>query len=168
MRLRNVCVQAPVQLTNAANGNGVCGTSVILSIPVPVLAAFYVSKQTENLANGVCPGTHGDARDSFASSSKPVVLRRQPGWRDDQAAQLVEFAVSLPLLVLFVVGIFDFSNAFTLKQKLTNVARDAARAAAAEPSSDLQSALPRCRSWMHFKTSTTTYWPITSATAASP
>ena len=65
-----------------------------------------------------------------------------PGWRDDQAAQLVEFAVSLPLLVLFVVGIFDFSNAFTLKQKLTNVARDAARAAAAEPASDLQSTIP--------------------------
>ena len=62
-----------------------------------------------------------------------------PGWRDDRAAQLVEFAVSLPLLVVFVVGIFDFSNAFTLKQKLTNVAREAARAAAAEPSSDLQS-----------------------------
>src|SRR6266496_1483667 len=64
------------------------------------------------------------------------------GWRDDRAAQLVEFAVSLPLLVLFVVGIFDFSNAFTLKQKLTNVARDAARTAAAEPSTDLQTALP--------------------------
>jgi Flp pilus assembly protein TadG len=51
----------------------------------------------------------------------------------------VEFAVALPLLVFFVVGIFDFSNAFTLKQKLTNVARDAARAAAADPANDLQS-----------------------------
>ena len=60
-----------------------------------------------------------------------------PGWSDDRAAQLVEFAVSLPLLVVFVVGIFDFSNAFTLKQKLTNVARDAARAAAADPANDL-------------------------------
>lgn len=68
--------------------------------------------------------------------------RIKSAWRNDDAAQLVEFAVSLPLLVLFVVGIFDFSNAFTLKQKLTNVARDAARTAAAEPSSDLQSALP--------------------------
>jgi len=29
--------------------------------------------------------------------------------RKDRAAQLVEFAVSLPLLVLFVVVIFDFS-----------------------------------------------------------
>ncbi len=60
-------------------------------------------------------------------------------WRDERAAQLVEFAVSLPLLVVFVVGIFDFSNAFTLKQKLTNIARDAARIAAADPASDLAS-----------------------------
>lgn len=58
-------------------------------------------------------------------------------WREERAAQLVEFAVSLPLLVVFVVGIFDFSNAFTMKQKFTNVARDAARAAAADPASDL-------------------------------
>jgi len=60
-----------------------------------------------------------------------------PAWRDDRAAQIVEFAVALPLLVLFVVGIFDFSGAFTLRQKLTNVARDAARAAASGPASDI-------------------------------
>jgi len=64
------------------------------------------------------------------------------GLHDEAAAQLVEFALTLPLLVVFVVGIFDFSGAFTLKQKLTNVARDAARAAAADPASDLQSAPP--------------------------
>jgi len=58
-------------------------------------------------------------------------------WRDDRAAQLVEFAVALPLLVVFVVGIFDFSSAYTLKQKLTNVARDAARVAAADPANDV-------------------------------
>jgi Flp pilus assembly protein TadG len=63
-------------------------------------------------------------------------------WRDDSAAQIVEFAVSLPLLVVFVVGIFDFSNAFTLKQKLTNAVRDGARVAAADPASDLSSAAP--------------------------
>jgi Flp pilus assembly protein TadG len=61
--------------------------------------------------------------------------------REDRAAQILEFALALPLLVVFVVGIFDFSSAFTLKQKLTNVARDAARAAAADPSSDLQGGL---------------------------
>ena len=58
-------------------------------------------------------------------------------WRDDRAAQMVEFAVTLPLLVVFVVGIFDFSGAFTLKQKLTTLARDAARGAAAGPASDV-------------------------------
>jgi TadE-like protein len=60
-------------------------------------------------------------------------------WHDDGGAQLVEFAVALPLLVLFVVGIFDFSNAFTFKQKLTNIARDGARVAVASPANDLQS-----------------------------
>jgi len=55
----------------------------------------------------------------------------------DQGAQIVEFAVALPLLVVFVVGIFDFSNAFTLKQRLTNIARDAARASAIDPSADV-------------------------------
>lgn len=59
-------------------------------------------------------------------------------WRDDRASQLVEFAVALPLLVVFVVGIFDFSGAFTLKQKLTNAARDGARVAAADPTNDLK------------------------------
>lgn len=56
---------------------------------------------------------------------------------DERASQMVEFAVALPLLVVFVVGIFDFSGAFTIKQKLTNLARDAARASAAEPGTDL-------------------------------
>lgn len=70
-----------------------------------------------------------------------VYLRaRESLWRDENAAQLVEFAVALPLLVMFVVGIFDFSSAFTFKQKLTAIARDAALIAAIDPSSDVQSA----------------------------
>jgi len=66
--------------------------------------------------------------------------------RGERAAQIVEFAVALPLLVVFVVGIFDFSSAFTLKQRLTNIARDAARAAAVDSASDLlkpSNALPQ-------------------------
>jgi Flp pilus assembly protein TadG len=59
-----------------------------------------------------------------------------------EATQLVEFAVSLPLLVVFVVGIFDFSSAFTLKQKLTNTARDAARSAASLSNTDLSANPP--------------------------
>jgi Flp pilus assembly protein TadG len=65
--------------------------------------------------------------------------RAKPGrlWRDDCASQIVEFALSLPLLVFLVVGIFDFSNALTLKQRLTNAAREAARVAASDPATDL-------------------------------
>jgi len=56
---------------------------------------------------------------------------------DERAAQIAEFALSLPLLVVFVVGIFDFSGALALKQKLTNAAREGARVAAADPANDL-------------------------------
>jgi Flp pilus assembly protein TadG len=55
----------------------------------------------------------------------------------EQASQIAEFAVSLPLLVVMVVGIFDFSGAFSLKQKLANAAREGARAAAADPANDV-------------------------------
>jgi Flp pilus assembly protein TadG len=55
----------------------------------------------------------------------------------ERASQIVEFAVSLPVLVLFVVGIFDFSGALALKHKLTNAARESARVAAADPSNDM-------------------------------
>lgn len=58
-------------------------------------------------------------------------------WKDECAAQIVEFAISMPLLMLFVVGIFDFSNAVSLKQKLTNAARECARVAASDPADDL-------------------------------
>lgn len=64
-------------------------------------------------------------------------LKLRGAWADQRASQIVEFALSLPLLVLFVVGIFDFSGAISLKQKLTNAAREAARVAAADPANDL-------------------------------
>jgi TadE-like protein len=83
-------------------------------------------------------GSNGDALIDFTHLRSRLGELARFG-RGDRGAQLVEFAVSLPLLVLFVVGIFDFSNAFTLKQKLTNAARDAARVAAGEPATDLQS-----------------------------
>lgn len=52
----------------------------------------------------------------------------------------MEFAVALPLLIVFIVGIFDFGNAFDVKQKLNNAARDAARLGSSLPTSDLTSA----------------------------
>jgi hypothetical protein len=64
-----------------------------------------------------------------------------PSWRSvasSQASQLVEFAVALPLLVVLVVGIFDFGTALNLKHQLSNVADDAARFGASLPMSDLE------------------------------
>lgn len=56
---------------------------------------------------------------------------------DAAGAQLLEFAVALPLLVVFVVGIFDFGGAFNLKQMLNNIAREGARFASGMPTTDL-------------------------------
>ena len=47
--------------------------------------------------------------------------------RDTNGAALIEFAVALPLLVVLVVGIFDFGGAFNLKQELNNAVREGAR-----------------------------------------
>jgi len=44
-----------------------------------------------------------------------------------EASQLLEFAVALPLLVVLVVGIFDFGGAFNLKHQLGSAVRDGAR-----------------------------------------
>lgn len=60
----------------------------------------------------------------------------------DEGAQLVELAVILPLLMVIIVGIFDFSQAFNLKQKLGNASFQGARVGSSEPSVDLSQAVP--------------------------
>jgi Flp pilus assembly protein TadG len=62
--------------------------------------------------------------------------------RDANAAALVEFAVALPLLVVLVVGIFDFGGAFNLKQELNNAVREGARFASSQPPNDLSLGQP--------------------------
>ena len=57
--------------------------------------------------------------------------------RGTEAAALIEFAVALPLLVVLVVGIFDFGGAFNLKQELNNAVREGALFGAAQPTNDL-------------------------------
>jgi TadE-like protein len=56
-------------------------------------------------------------------------------------AQLVEFAVALPLLAVFVVGIFDFGEAFNVKQKLSDAVRTGARLGASQSTNDLPTSL---------------------------
>lgn len=62
------------------------------------------------------------------------------GWLKDQyGSALLEFAIVLPLLVVFVVGIYDFSGAFNQKQKIEQAAQEGAIIAGAQPTSDIQS-----------------------------
>jgi Flp pilus assembly protein TadG len=59
--------------------------------------------------------------------------------REEQGSALVEFAITLPLLVVFVVGIYDFSGAFNQKQKIEQATQEGAIIAGAQPMSDIQS-----------------------------
>jgi len=56
-----------------------------------------------------------------------------------KGSALVEFAISIPLLVVFVVGIFDFSGAFNQKQKIAQAAQEGAIVAGGQPTSDIYS-----------------------------
>ena len=57
---------------------------------------------------------------------------------DQRGQAILEFAITLPLLVVFVVGIYDFSGAFNEKQKIEQAAHVGAILAGAQPMSDIQ------------------------------
>ena len=61
---------------------------------------------------------------------------------ENEGAQIVELAVALPLLLVFVVGTYDFGQAFNLKEKLNFAARDAARFGSTQPTSDFSQSPP--------------------------
>jgi len=59
-----------------------------------------------------------------------------------EGSQIAEFAISLPLLMVLIVGIFDFGSAFTVKLKVSNAALEGARIASTLPITDLSQAQP--------------------------
>jgi Flp pilus assembly protein TadG len=61
---------------------------------------------------------------------------------DACGAQILEFAVALPLLVVFVVATYDFGQAFNTKEKLNFTTRDAARFSSTQPTNDLSQSAP--------------------------
>lgn len=63
-------------------------------------------------------------------------------WRHNHGTQVAELAVALPLLVVFVVGIYDFGAALDTKQKLANAVAEGARSGSLTPWSDLDTAVP--------------------------
>lgn len=50
--------------------------------------------------------------------------------RDERGAAVVEFALILPILVLFVFGIIEFGRAYSARIQLTAAVREGARAGA--------------------------------------
>jgi Flp pilus assembly protein TadG len=73
----------------------------------------------------------GIADESNNDMKISAVHRSGIGWlehlRETRGAQLLEFALVLPLLVVMAVGIIDFGGAYNVKHILTNSAREAAR-----------------------------------------
>jgi Flp pilus assembly protein TadG len=66
-----------------------------------------------------------------------AVSARMAAFAGDEGAEILEFAISLPLLLVVAVGVFDFGSAFTVKQKVGNVALQGARFASNQPTNDL-------------------------------
>ena len=58
-----------------------------------------------------------------------AALKRQRRWRSERGAELVEFALVFPLLLLVALGILDCGLLFQRYEVLTNAAREGARVA---------------------------------------
>ena len=103
------------------------------AIPIRVcLRAYRKLEMGSALAAGVRrPPNEGEP------VSLPPLAQRLSCLRGTEAAALIEFAVALPLLVVLIVGIFDFGGAFNLKQELNNAVREGARFASTQPTNDL-------------------------------
>lgn len=59
--------------------------------------------------------------------TRSTLLRRS--WRSDAGAELVEFALVLPVLLILIVGVADFALLFQSYLVTTNAAREGARLA---------------------------------------
>jgi Flp pilus assembly protein TadG len=82
----------------------------------------------------------------FSSSQKltaAFLTHLQTFVSDTRASQILEFAVSVPLLTVLMVGIIDFSSAFNLKHKLDIAVQEGARVGASQPLSDVTNAAPQ-------------------------
>ena len=76
-----------------------------------------------------------------------LVEHRQSNRRGERGAALVEAAITVPLILVLCVGIFEFGRAFQTWQVLTNAAREGARMVVV-PYADTTVAETRMRAYM--------------------
>ena len=60
-----------------------------------------------------------------------VAIARRKIWRDARGAELLEFALVLPVLMMLLLGIFWVARAYNLYETMTRAAREGARVAVA-------------------------------------
>jgi TadE-like protein len=99
------------------------------------LEAPRISGESRHEWNSCPSRKHLDRISSGASGTRALPFIENLA--DERGSALLEFALVLPLLVVFVVGIFDFSGAFNQKQKVAQAAQEGAILAAAQPMSDI-------------------------------
>lgn len=75
-------------------------------------------------------------------SSSVRALKFVMRMRETEAAELLEFALALPIILVMVVGLLDFAHAYSIKQKLANAAREGARVGASENRADTTTTNP--------------------------
>jgi len=68
--------------------------------------------------------------------------------RSETGTALIEAAITLPLLLLMSVGVFEFGRAYQTWQVITNAAREGARIAVL-PSATTSAVQQRVRDYMH-------------------
>ncbi|HEV2246799.1 MAG TPA: TadE/TadG family type IV pilus assembly protein [Terriglobia bacterium] len=70
----------------------------------------------------------------FRSPVSVVAIRFSTAFKNADGAELLEFALALPLILVMAVGLLDFARAYNIKQKLANAAREGVRYQATETS----------------------------------
>lgn len=105
------------------------------NLAIRIRVCLHACRKSLEMRSALAAGVRGSPADAEALA--PLLARCFSRFLDTQAAALIEFAVALPLLVVLVVGIFDFGGAFNLKQELSNAAREGARFAASQPTNDI-------------------------------
>lgn len=73
----------------------------------------------------------------FVSARRAGQVRTPRFFRRIEGSELLEFALALPLILVMLVGLLDFAQAYHVKQVLANAAREGARVAISEPRAGL-------------------------------